>query len=113
MLLGEQDCGNIRALAAFADRLWASHKPQAHKVMAMQEPAGDQQVAAVQPKKKTFKKKTGGGGSGSRGDGASSGKGGVLSLTEQARVGFSLCFKHFCHAAAARGCTKPCIWSGN
>jgi hypothetical protein len=25
--LGEQECGNIRALAALVDRLWASHKP--------------------------------------------------------------------------------------
>jgi hypothetical protein len=113
MLLGEQDCGNIRALAALADRLWASHKPQPHKVMAMQEPAGDQQVAAVQPKKKTFKKKTSSSGSGSSGGGASSGNRGVISLAEQARVGSGLCFKHFCFAAAARGCTKPCSWSGN
>jgi hypothetical protein len=27
-LLGEQECGEIRALAALADRLWASNKPQ-------------------------------------------------------------------------------------
>ncbi len=61
-LLGEQECGDIRALAALADRLWASHKPQPHEVMAVQEPVGgsnsDPQVAAVQPKKKQFKKKT-------------------------------------------------------
>jgi hypothetical protein len=53
-LLGEQECGDIRALAALADRLWASHKPQPHEVMAVQEPApggdGEQQVAAVQPR---------------------------------------------------------------
>ena len=40
-LLGEQECGDIRALAALADRLWASHKPQPHEVMADQEPRGD------------------------------------------------------------------------
>jgi hypothetical protein len=55
-LLGEQECGDIRALAALADRLWASHKPQPHEVMAVQEPGGggssEPQVAAVQPKKK-------------------------------------------------------------
>jgi hypothetical protein len=39
-LLGEQECGDIRALAALADRLWASHKPQPHEVMAVQEPVG-------------------------------------------------------------------------
>ena len=107
-LLGEQECGNIRALAALADRLWASHKPQPHEVMAVQEPAssGEQQVAAVQPKRKQFKKKSSGGG-------ASSGNSGILSHAEQARVGSGLCFKHFCYGAAARGCTKPCNWSGN
>jgi hypothetical protein len=39
-LLGEQECGDIRTLAALADRLWASHKPQPHEVMAVQEPVG-------------------------------------------------------------------------
>jgi hypothetical protein len=37
-LLGEQECGNIHALVSLADRLWASHKPQPHEVMAVQEP---------------------------------------------------------------------------
>jgi hypothetical protein len=36
-LLGEQECGDIRALAALAVRLWASHKPQPHEVMVVQE----------------------------------------------------------------------------
>jgi hypothetical protein len=75
-LLGEQECGDIRALAALADRLWASHKPQPHEVMAVQEPVSSEpQVAAVQPKKRQSKKKTGGG----NGGGASSGNDGVLS----------------------------------
>jgi hypothetical protein len=110
-LLDEQECGDIRALAALADRLWASHKPQPHEVMAVQEPVGggdgEQQIAAVQPKKKHPKKKTGGGG------GGPSGNGGVLSHAEQVRVGFGLCFKHFCYGAKANNCTKPCNWSGN
>ncbi len=75
-LLGEQECGDIRALAALADRLWASHKSQPHEVMAVQEPVGggskEPQVAAVQPKKKQFKKKT-------CGSGGSGGNTGVLS----------------------------------
>jgi hypothetical protein len=54
-LLGEQECGNIRALAALADRIWMSHKPQPHEVVAVQEPVGsggsEPQVSAVQPKK--------------------------------------------------------------
>jgi hypothetical protein len=45
-LLSEQDCGEICVPQA-----------PAPEVMAVQEPAGDQQVAAFQPKKKTFKKK--------------------------------------------------------
>jgi hypothetical protein len=107
--------GKICTLLVLAERLWASHKPQPHEVMAVQEPASDQQVAAVQPKKETFKKKTNGGisGSGSSVGGASSHNGGVLSHAEQARVGSSLCLKHFCYGAAARGCIKPCSWLGN
>jgi hypothetical protein len=31
-LLGKQECGDICVLAALADMLWASHKPQPHKV---------------------------------------------------------------------------------
>ncbi len=111
-LLGEQECGDIRALAALADRLWVSHKPQPHEVMAVQEPVGgssESQVAAVQPKKKQFKKKTGGSGGG----GAFSGNGGALSHAEQARVGSGLCFNHFVWGAKARSCVKPCNWSGN
>ncbi len=46
-LLGEQEFGDILALAALADSLWISHKPQPIKVMAVQEPAVEQQVAAV------------------------------------------------------------------
>ena len=72
---------------ALADRLWASHKLQLHEVMAVQEPASGEQVAAVQPRKKQWtKKKTGGD------RGASSGDGGVLSHAEQVRVGSGLCF---------------------
>ncbi len=52
-------------------------------------------MAEVQPKKKVFKKKTGGSG-GSSGNDASSVNGGILSHAEQAWVGSSLCFKHFC-----------------
>jgi hypothetical protein len=71
--------------------------------MAVQEPVGggEQQVAAVQPKK----------GDGSSSSGASNGD--VLSHAERAKVGYCQCFKHFCYGAAARGCIKPCNWSGN
>ncbi len=107
MLLSEQDCGNIRALAAFADRLLLSHKPQLHEVMAVQEPAGDQKVAAVQPKNKS------GGGSGFSGNGASGISGSILSH-EETRPWLDLaCASSTYNKAAARGCTKPCNWSGN
>jgi hypothetical protein len=109
ILLGEQECGDIRALAALADRLWASHKPQPHEVMAVKESVssgdGEQQIAAVQAKKKYHMKKTGGG--------CSSRNGGVLSHAEQARVGSGLCFNHFVWGAKAKNCIKPCNWSGN
>jgi hypothetical protein len=105
-LLGEQECGDIRALAA-------SHKTQPHEVMAVQEPVGGSgskpQVAAVQPKKKQFKKKTGGSGGG----GGSGGNSGVLNHAEQARVGSGLCFNHFVWGAKVKNCVKPCNWSGN
>jgi len=106
-LLGKQDCGDICALVALADRLWASHKPQPQEVITVQKLAGDQQVAAVQPKKKYSDN-----GSGSSGNCVSGGCGGILSHTEQARVGSNLCFKHFCYGAAARGYTKPCNLGG-
>jgi hypothetical protein len=64
----------------------------------VQKSTGDQQLAAVQPKKKY-----GDNGSGSSGNCASGGCRGILSHAEQARVGSSLCFKHFCYGAAARG----------
>jgi hypothetical protein len=80
-LLGEQECGNIRALAALADRLWVSHKPRPHEVMAVKELVSsgndEQQIASVQAKMKHPKKKADGGG-------GSSGNGGVLSHAEQA-----------------------------
>jgi hypothetical protein len=75
------------------DRLLASHKPQPHEVMVVQESvhseSSEPQVAAVQPKKKT---------------GSSSGSGGnsgVLSHAEQARVGSGLCFNRFIWGAKA------------
>jgi hypothetical protein len=77
----------------------------------VQELAADQQVTTVEPKKRAFKKKSGGGGSSN--NSAAGGNGGVLSHAEQARTGTSIFFKHFCYGAAARGCTKPCRWSGN
>ncbi len=45
-LLGEQECSDIRAQAELVDRLWASHKPQPHEVMAVQEPVGGGEHAA-------------------------------------------------------------------
>ncbi len=98
-------------VAALADRLWPSHKPQLHEVMAVQEPAGDQKVAAVQPKKKTLKKKSGGGGSGSSGNGASGRSGSILSHAEPGLD--PACASSTSNGAATRGCTKPCNWSGN
>jgi len=106
-LLGEQDCGNIRALAALADKMWPSNKPQLHEVMAVQEPAGDQKVAAVQPKNKS------GGGSGFSGNGASGISGSILSHEETRPWLDPACASSTPNRAAARGCTKPCNWSGN
>jgi hypothetical protein len=109
-LLGEQECGDIGALAALAVRLWGVHKSQPDEVMVVQEQVGggrsEPQVAGVQPKKKQFKKKTGG-------SGGSGGNRGVLSHAEQARVGSGLCSNHFVWGAKARNCIKPCNWLGN
>ncbi len=33
-LLGEQEPGDTRSLAAWADRLWATHRPQSHDLVA-------------------------------------------------------------------------------
>jgi hypothetical protein len=103
-LLSKQECRDIRALVALADRLWASHKPQPQEVMAVQEPVsscdGEQQIAVVQPKKRHPKKKTGGGG-------GPSGNGGVLSHAEQAWVGSGLCFKNFVYGAKPTAAPSP------
>jgi hypothetical protein len=57
-LLGEQEPGDIRSLAARADRLWATHRPQGHDLVAQVGIAEEQpaQVATVQ-RKEPFKKK--------------------------------------------------------
>jgi hypothetical protein len=48
-LLGEQEPGDIRSLAARADRLWATHKPQSHDLVANVDTAEEQlaKIAAV------------------------------------------------------------------
>jgi hypothetical protein len=51
-LLGKQEPGDIRSLAARADKLWATHKPQSHDLVANVNKAEEQpdQIAAVQKK---------------------------------------------------------------
>jgi hypothetical protein len=86
-LLGEQEPGDIRSLAARADRLWATHKLQSH---VEEKPA---KVAAVQME--------------------TSGLGG-LTHSEQARVGSGLCYFQWTHGARARRghflFTFSCSW---
>ncbi len=74
-LIGEQEPGNIRSLAARADRLWATHKPQSHDLVAHVDTVEEQpaQITAVQVE--------------------TSGSGG-LTHTEQTRVGSGLCYFH-------------------
>jgi hypothetical protein len=127
-LLGEQEPGDIRSLAARADRLWATHRPQSHDVVANVDAAEEQpaQITAVQKKepsqKKKFGKKFGGrslaaaGGqatsSSSSGSGSGSGPGGLIH-SEQARVGSGLCYFHWTHGVKASKCVAPCSWTGN
>jgi hypothetical protein len=61
-LLGEQEPGDIRSLAAWTDRLWATHKPQSHDLVAHVDKAAEQpaQIAAVQKKESAQKKKCAG-----------------------------------------------------
>jgi hypothetical protein len=58
-LLWEQEPGNIRSLAARADRLLATHKPQSHDLVAHVNTAEEQpaQIAAVLKKEPVKKKK--------------------------------------------------------
>ncbi len=58
-LLGEQEPGDIRSLAARADRLWVTHRPQSHDVVANVDAAEEQpaKIAAVQKKEPSQKKK--------------------------------------------------------
>jgi hypothetical protein len=115
-LLGEQEPGDIRSLAARADKMWATHKHQSHDVVANVEPAEDQpaQIAAVQKaaKKKKFagKKKPGGQATAASSSGSGSGS---LTHSEQARVGSGICYFHWTHGARASKCVDPCSWAGN
>jgi hypothetical protein len=58
-LLWEQEPGDIRSLAAGADRLLATHKPQSHGLVAHVNIAEEQpaQIAAVLKKEPVKKKK--------------------------------------------------------
>ena len=130
-LLGEQEPGDIRSLAARADRLWATHRPQSHDLVANVDVAEEQpaQIAAVQKKEPFRKKKFAGkkfggrpsaaaGGqatsSSSSGSGSGSGSGpGELTHSEQARVGSGICYFHWTHGAKANKCVAPCSWTGN
>jgi hypothetical protein len=126
-LLGEQEPGDIRSLAARADRLWATHRPQGHDLVAQVGTAEEQpaQVAAVQ-RKEPFKKqpwsrpagkkpwghRQAAGGQTARASGPGSAR---ISHSEQARVtsGSGLCFYHWTHGPNARECVAPCSWAGN
>jgi hypothetical protein len=106
-LLGEQECGGIGGQTLGVPQTPAPRGDGGSGASRRQQQrtAGGRRPA----KKKQFKKKTGGNGDGS----GSSGNGSVLSHAEQARVGSGLCFNHFVWGAKARGCVKPCNWSGN
>ncbi len=121
-LLGEQEPGDIRA-----DRLWATHKPQSHDLVANVNAAEEQpaQIAAVQKKEPSQKKKfagkkfggqpsatVGGQATSSSSSGSGSGPGG-FTHSEQARVGSGLCYFHWTHGVKANKCVAPCSWTGN
>ncbi len=112
-------------LAARADRLWATHRPQSYDLVANVDVAEEQpaQIAAVQKKEPFNKKKKFGGrpsaavggqaaSSSSSGSGSGSGPGG-LTHSEQARVGSGLCYFHWTHGVKANKCVAPCSWTGN
>jgi hypothetical protein len=111
-LLGEQEPGDIRSLAARGDKLWATRRQQSYDVVANVEPAEDQaaQIAAVQKvakKKKFAGKKSGSGGQ------AAAGTSGGLSHSEQANVASGLFFTHWVYGSKAKKCEDPCIWMEN
>jgi hypothetical protein len=112
-LLGEQEPGDIRSLAARADNMWATHKHQSHDVVANVEPAEDQpaQIAAVQ--KATKKKKLAGKQKPGNGGQAVSRTSGGLSHSERALVASGLCFSHWVYGPNAKKCETPCNWTGN
>jgi hypothetical protein len=112
-LLGEQDAGDIRSLAARADKLWSTHKQQSHDMVANVEAAEEEQlspqVAAVQKKEQRKRrpawKKSGGGGKQTAPSN--------LTHSEQARAGSGICFSHWTWGAKATKCEAPCSWTGN
>jgi hypothetical protein len=113
-LLGEQKPGDIRNLAARADKLWATYKHQSHDIVANVKPADDQlaKIAAVQKATKQ-KKKFAGKKPGSGGSQATSGNSGGLCHSEQANVAYGLCFSHWVYGPNAKKCETPCTWTGN
>ncbi len=126
-MLGEQEPGDIRSLAASADRLWAIHRPQSHDFVANVDTAEEQlaQIAAVQRKEPSQKKKFAGkkfggrlsavaGGQATAASGSGSGSGfgsGGLTHSEQARVGSGLCYFHWTHRVKDNKCVAPCSWA--
>jgi hypothetical protein len=129
MLLGEQEPGDIRCLAARADRLWATHRPQSNDLVANVDTVEEQpaQIAAIQrkepsQKKKFARKKFGGrlsvaaGGQATAASGSGSCSGSVssgLTHSEQARVGSGLCYFHWTHRTKANKCVVLCSWARN
>jgi transcriptional regulator with AAA-type ATPase domain len=121
-LLGEQEPGDIRSLAARADRLWATHRPQGHDLVAQVGAAEEQpaQVAAVQKKKpwsqpagkKPWGRQQAAGGQAAVASGPRPAR---ITHSEQARVGSGLCSAHWTYGARAHShkCVAPCSWAGN
>jgi hypothetical protein len=124
-LLGEQEPGDIRSLVTRADRLWATHKPQSHDLVAHVNTAEEQlaQIAALQKKepaqKKKFAGKKPGGQPPAVGGGqamAASGSGsssGSLTPYQQTRVSSGLCNYHWNHGAKASKLSATCSWTGD
>jgi hypothetical protein len=109
IMLGEDDHGDVHAVAAKADRLWALHGHRLHGAVAHVEA---EEVNAVRGGPPPASRR---GGARGRGRGASSTaiSGRTPAPSALARESSGLCFFHWGWGEKAKKCEAPCSWQGN
>jgi hypothetical protein len=120
--LGEVQAGDLRGLAARADRLWSVQAPSGGVAAVMDEQDGVAAVAAVKPAARGRGRGGGRGGqqatvakaaaktAASGGAGAAGTPAADPTPSDLARMSSGLCFFHWAFADKASKCVPPCMW---